>query len=147
MYIWKSTQVTNNHVREFRSMLLPSRVLCSNLVSLVWLVVLVWNPIALSLSSGLGSSQVVEAWRYTTPGSSPWKVCALGKETKVGQTPLGFPIVFVKNQGGFSCFRIGWQELWSSNMWKTYRLGSLMVYFRVSCRTKSGARSVHQLCN
>jgi hypothetical protein len=31
VYIWKSTQVTNNHVREFRSMLLPSRALRSNL--------------------------------------------------------------------------------------------------------------------
>jgi hypothetical protein len=38
--------------------------LCSNLVTLVWLVVPVWNPIALSLSSGLGLSQVAEAWIY-----------------------------------------------------------------------------------
>ncbi len=71
VYIWKSTQVTNNHVREFKSMPLPSRALRSNLITLVWLVMLVWNPIALFLSFGLGSSQVVEAWRYTGPGPSP----------------------------------------------------------------------------
>ncbi len=91
---FENTQVTNNHVREFRSMPLPSRTLRSNLVTLVWLVVPIWNPIALSLSSRLGSSQVVETWQYTRPGPSPWKACALGKETKVGQAPLGFPIVF-----------------------------------------------------
>jgi hypothetical protein len=97
VYIWENTQVTNNHVREFRSMPLPIRTLCSNLVTLVWLVVLVWNPIALSFSFGLGLSQVAKAWRYTTLGPFPWKVCVLGKEIKVGQTPLGFPIVFVGN--------------------------------------------------
>jgi hypothetical protein len=145
MYIWKSTQVTNNHVREFRSMPFPSRALRSNLVTLVWLVLLAWNPIALSLSSGLGSSQVAEAWRYIRPGPSPWKACAPGKETKVGQAPLGFPIVFTGNQGGFSCLVTGWQELWSSNMWETYKLGSLIMYFRASCRTESGAKLVHQL--
>jgi hypothetical protein len=42
-------------------MFLLSRTLCSNLVTLVCLVVLVWNPITLSLSFGLGSSQVAEA--------------------------------------------------------------------------------------
>jgi len=108
VYIWKSTQVTNNHVREFRSMPLPSRTLRSNLVTLMWLVVLVWNPIALSLSSGLGSSQVVETWRYTKPGPSPWKACAPRKETKVGQTPFGFPILFTRNQRGFSCLVTSW---------------------------------------
>ncbi len=108
VYIWKSTQVTNNHVREFRSMPLPSRALRSYLITLVWLIVLVWNPIALSLSSRLGSSQVTEACRYTRPGPSPWKACVRGKEAKVGQTPLSFPIVFVGNQGGFFCFVIGW---------------------------------------
>jgi len=144
MYIWKSTQVTNNHVREFRSMLLPSRTLYSNLVTLVWLVVLTWNPIALSLSSRLGSSQVAEASRYTKPGPFPWKACAPGKETKVGQTPLGFPIVLVRNQGGLSCFVTGWQELWSSNMWKTYRLGSLIVYFKASYKLESGANWIKE---
>jgi hypothetical protein len=143
VYIWKSTQVTNNHVREFRSMLLPSRMLRSNLVTLVWLVMLVWNPIALSLSSRLGSSQVVEAWGYTKLCPSPWKVCAPKKETKVGQTSLGFPIVFVGNQGGFSCLIIGWHKLSSSNMWETCRLGFLMVYFRANCRIESGAKLVH----
>ncbi len=123
VYIWKNTQVTNNHVREFRSMPFPNRMLHSNLITLVWLVVLVWNPIALFISSGLGSSQVAEAWWYTKPSPSPWKACAPRKETKVGQTPLGFPIVFARNQGGFSCFIIGWQELWSSNMWVSCRLG------------------------
>jgi len=134
VYIWKSTQVTNNHVKEFRSMLLLSRALRSNLITL-----------ALSFSSGLGSSQVAETWRYTRPGPSPWKTCALGKETKVGQAPLGFPIVFVGNQGGLSCLVIGLQELWSSNMWKTCRLGSLIVYFRASCKIESGAKLAHQL--
>jgi hypothetical protein len=43
----------------------------TNLVTLVWLVVPVWNPIALSISSRLGSSQVVEAWWYTKPGPFP----------------------------------------------------------------------------
>jgi hypothetical protein len=119
VYIWKNTQVTNNHVREFMSMPLLSRALCSNLITLVWLAVLVWNPIALSFSSGLGSSQVVEAWWYTKPSPSPWKACAPRKETKVGQALLGFPIVFVRNQGGFSCLVTGWQKLWSSNMWET----------------------------
>jgi hypothetical protein len=90
---------------------------------------------------------VVEAWRYTRPGPCPWKACALGKETKVGQAPLGFPIVFAGNQRGFSCLVTSWQELWSSNMWETCRLGSLIVYFRTSCRTESGAKLVHQLCN
>ncbi len=111
VYILKSSQVTKNHVREFRSMPLTSKALRSNLVTLVWLVVPIWNPIALSLSSGLGSSQVVEAWRYTKPSLSPWKTCAPGKETKVGQTPLGFPIVFTWNQGGFFCLVTSWQEL------------------------------------
>jgi hypothetical protein len=46
VYNWKSTQVTNNHVREFRSMPLPNKTLCSNLVTLMWLVVPIWNPIA-----------------------------------------------------------------------------------------------------
>ncbi len=147
MYIWKSTQVTSNHVKEFRSMLFPSRALCSNPITLVWLVVLVWNPIAHSLSSRLGSSQVAEAWQYTMPGPSPWKVCSLGKETKVGQTPLGFLIMFTRNQVGFSCLVIGCQELCSSNMWKTCRLGSLMVYIRANYRTESGTRLVHQLRN
>jgi hypothetical protein len=110
VYIWKSTQVTNNHVREFKSMPFPSRALCSNLITLVLLIVLIWNPIALSLSFGLGSSQVAEAWWYTRPSPSPWKACALGKETKVGQTPFNFPIVFVRNQGNFSCFVTGWKE-------------------------------------
>jgi hypothetical protein len=110
VYIWKSTQVSNNHVQEFGSMPLPNRALCSNVVTLVWLVVLVWNPITLSLSSRLGSSQVAEAWWYTRPSPSPWKACALWKETKVGQTPLGFPIMFVGNQGGFSCLVTSWQE-------------------------------------
>jgi hypothetical protein len=119
------------------------RALRCNLVTLVWLEVPVWNPIALSLSSGLGSSQVVEAWWYTRLGPSPWKACAFGKETKLGQTPLSFLVVFVGNQGSFFCLLISWQELWSSNMWKTCRLGSLMVYFRTNCRTKSGARLVH----
>ncbi len=164
MYIWKSTQVTNNHVREFRSMLLPigmlhysplvmytypkpSKALRSNLVTLVWLVVLVWNPIALSLSSRLGSSQVAKAWRYTKLSPSPWKVCALGKETKVGQAPLGFPIMFVGNQGRFSCLVTSWQEPRSSNMWETCKLGSLMVYLKANCKIDSGARLVHQLCS
>jgi hypothetical protein len=40
---------------------LPNRALCSNLVTLVRLLVLDWNPITLFLSYGLGSSQVVEA--------------------------------------------------------------------------------------
>ncbi len=110
MYIWKNTQFTNNHVRKFRSMPFPNRALRSNLATLVWLVVPVWNPIALFLSYGLGSSQVVEAWWYTRPAPSPWKACAPRKETKVGQTPLGFPILFVGNQGSFSCFVIGLQE-------------------------------------
>ncbi len=145
VYIWKSTQVTNNHVKEFTSMPLPSRALRSNLVTLVWLVMLVWNPIALSLSFELGSSQVAKAWQCTRPGPSPWKVCALGKETKVGQPPFGSPIVFAWNQGGFSCLVTSWQELWSSNMWETCNLRSLMVYFRANCKTKSGARLVHQL--
>jgi hypothetical protein len=144
MYIWKNTQVTNNHVREFRSMLLPNRTLRSNLVTLVWLVVPAWNPIALSFFSGLGSSQVAKAWWYTKLGPSPWKACAPGKKTKVGQTPLSFPIVFIRNQGGFSCLVIGWQEPWSSNMWETW-FGSLIVYFRASCRIESGAKLVHQL--
>jgi hypothetical protein len=111
VYIWKSTHVTNNHVKEFRSMPLHNRTLRSNLVTLVWLVMPVWNPIALSLSFGLGSSQVAEAWRYTRLGPSPWKACAHGKETKMGQAPLGFHIVFVGNQGGFFCLIISWQEL------------------------------------
>jgi hypothetical protein len=145
VYIWKSPQVTNNHVREFWSMPLPSRALRSNLITLVWLVVPVWNPITFSLSSGLGSSQVAEAWRYTKPGPFPWKACAPRKETKVGQTLLGFPIMFTGNQGGFFCFVTGWQELWSSNMWETCRLGFLLVHLRANCRTKSGARLVHQL--
>jgi hypothetical protein len=143
VYIWKSTQVTNNHVREFKSMPLPSKALRSNLITLVWLVMPVRNPIALSFFFGLGSSQVVEAWWYTRLGPSPKKACALGKETKVGQAPFGFPIMFVGNQKGFSCLVIGWQELWSSNMWETYRLGSLIMYFKTSYRTKSGARLVH----
>jgi hypothetical protein len=42
-------------------MLLPNRTLRSNLITLVLLVVLVWNLVTLSLSSGLGSSQVTEA--------------------------------------------------------------------------------------
>jgi hypothetical protein len=68
---------------------LPSRTLRLNLITLVWLVMPVWNPINLFLSFGLGSSQVVEAWWYTKLGPSPWKACALGKETKVGvATPL-----------------------------------------------------------
>jgi len=141
MYIWKSTQVTNNHVREFR--MDPNRALCSNLVTLVWLVVPVWNPITLSLSFGLDSSQVTKAWWYTRLGPSPWKACAPKKETKVGQTPLGFPIVFIGNQGGFSCLVTSWQKLWSSNMWGTCKLGSLMMYLKANCRTKSGARLVH----
>jgi hypothetical protein len=66
VYISKSTHVTNNHVREFKSMPLLSRTLRSNLVTLVWLIVLVRNPIALSFSSGLDSSQVAEAWQYTS---------------------------------------------------------------------------------
>jgi hypothetical protein len=107
MYIWKSTQVTNNHVGEFKSMLLPNKALHSNLVTLVWLVVPIWNPIAIYISFGLGSSQVVNAWRYTKPGPSPKKACAPGKETKVGQAPFGFPIVFEGNQGGFSCLVTG----------------------------------------
>jgi hypothetical protein len=36
-------------------MLLPNRVLWSNLVNLVCLMLPIWNPIALSLSSRLGS--------------------------------------------------------------------------------------------
>jgi len=40
---------------------LPSRVLHSNLVTLVWLIVPTWNPIALFFFLGLGSSQVAEA--------------------------------------------------------------------------------------
>jgi hypothetical protein len=124
---------------------LPNRALCSNLVTLVWLVVSIWNPIALSLSSRLGSSQVVEARRYTKPGPSPWKVCAPGKEKKVGQTPIGFPIVFVGNQEGFFYLVTGWQELWSSNMWETCRLGSLMVYLRANCKTENNTKLVHQL--
>ncbi len=56
MYIWKNTQVTNNHVKELSSMPLFSRMLRSNLTTLVWLVVQVWNPMALFLSSRLGSS-------------------------------------------------------------------------------------------
>jgi hypothetical protein len=143
VYIWKSTHVTNNHVREFRSMPFPSRALCSNLVTLVWLVVPVWNPIALSLSSRLGSSQVVKAWWYTRPSLFPLKECALGKETKVGQTPLGFPIVFIGNQGGFSCLVTSWHELWSSNMRETCRLGSLMVYLKANYKIKNGVRLVH----
>jgi len=97
LYIWKNTQVYKNHVKEFMSMPLPNRALCSNLITLVWLVMPIWNPIALSLSYELGSSQVVKAWRYTELGPSPWKVCAHGKETKVGQTLLGFPIMFARN--------------------------------------------------
>jgi hypothetical protein len=147
MYIWKSTHFTNNHVKEFMSMPLPNITLCSNLVTLVWLVMPIWNPIALFLSSRLGSSQVAKAWRYTKPSSSRWKACAHGNETKVGQTPLGFPIVFARNQGGFSYLVTGWQEFWSSNMWKTCRLGSLMVYLIANCRTESGAKLVHQLRN
>jgi hypothetical protein len=135
----KITHVTNNHVREFRSMPLPSIVLCSNLLTFVWLVVPFWNPIALSLSSGLGSSQVAKAWWYTRPGPSPWKACAPRKETKVGQTPL----VFAINQGGFSYLVIGWQELWSSNMWETRKLGFLMVYVKVNCITENATRLVH----
>ncbi len=108
VYIWKITHVTNNHVREFRSMPLPNRTLFSNLVTLVWLVVPIWIPIALSLSSGLGSSQVVEAWWYTKLGPFPWKACGPRKETKVGQTSISFPIVFVGNQRGFFCFVTGW---------------------------------------
>jgi hypothetical protein len=77
------------------------------------------------------------------PSPSPWKACVLGKETKVGQTPLGFPIVFIGNQGGFSCLVTSRQELWSSNMWETYRLGSLMVYLTSNCRIENGARLVH----
>jgi hypothetical protein len=50
-------------------------------------------------------------------------MCALKKETKVNQTPLGFPIVFIGNQGGFSCLVTGWQELLSSNMWETIGWG------------------------
>jgi hypothetical protein len=101
VYIWKNTQVTNNLVREFKSMLLPSRTWHSNLVTLVWLVVSVWNPIALFLSFRPTSSQVAEAWQYTKLGPFPWKACDPGKETKGGQTPLGFPIMFTGNQGGF----------------------------------------------
>jgi hypothetical protein len=82
VYIWKSTQVTNNHVREFRSMLLPNRASCSNLIALVELVMPIWNPIAPFLSFGLLSSQVAKAWRYTRPSPSPWKVCAHGKDIK-----------------------------------------------------------------
>jgi hypothetical protein len=143
MYIWKGTHVTNNHVTKFRSMPLLRKALRSNLVTLVWLVVPIWNPIALFLSFDLGSSQVAKAWRYTRLGPSPWKAYVPGKETKVSQTPLGFPIVFVGNQGDFSCLVIGWQKLWSFNMWETYRLGSLMVYLRANCRTENGARLVH----
>ncbi len=147
VYIWKSTQVTNNHVRELKSMLLPNKTLRPNLITLVWLVMQVWNPIAFFLFLGFGSSQVAEAWQHIKPGPSPWKVCAFRRETKVGQTPFGFPIVFTRNQGGFFCLITGWQELWSSNMWKTCRLGSLMVYLKANCRTESGARLVHQLRN
>jgi hypothetical protein len=143
VYIWKSTQVTNNHVRELRFMPLPNRALHSNLVTLMWLVMSIWNPIALSFSSRLDSSQVAKAWRYTRLGPSPWKVCAFGKETKVGKSLLGFLILFVGNQGGFSCLVTGWHELWSSNMWKTYKLGFVMVYLKTDCRTESGARLVH----
>jgi hypothetical protein len=32
-------------------------------------------------------------------------------------------------------------------MWKTCRLGSLMVYIRANYRTESGTRLVHQLRN
>jgi hypothetical protein len=112
MYIWKNTHVTNNHVRELRSMPLPSKTLRSNPVTLVWLVVPIWNPIALSLSFGLGSPQVAKAWWYTKPGPSPWKACVPRKETKVGQTPIGFPIMFTRNQGSLFCLITGWQELW-----------------------------------
>jgi hypothetical protein len=42
-------------------MLFPNRVLRSNLLTLVWLVVLNWNPIAQFLSFGLGSSQMAKA--------------------------------------------------------------------------------------
>jgi hypothetical protein len=38
-------------------------------------------------------------------------VCVRGKETKVGQTPFSFPIVFVGNQGGFFCLVTSWQKL------------------------------------
>ncbi len=107
VYIWKNTHVTNNHVREFRSMPLPSRALHSNLVTLVWLVVLIWNPIALSLSSERGSSQMAKGWWHIRPSPSPWKACVPRKRTKMGQTPLRFPIVFTRNQGGFSCLVIG----------------------------------------
>ncbi len=40
---------------------LPSKGLRSNLVTLVRLVVSIWNPIALFLSFGLSSSHVTEA--------------------------------------------------------------------------------------
>jgi hypothetical protein len=145
VYIWKSTQVTNNHVREFRFMPLPSKALHSNVVTLVWLVVPIWNPIALFLSFGLGSSQVAKAWWYTRPNRFPWKACAPGKEKKVGQAPFGFPIVFVGNHEGFFCLITGWHELWSSNIWKTCKLGSLMVYFKANYKIESGVRLVHQL--
>jgi len=134
-------------------MLLPSRALRSNLITLVWPIVPVWNPITFFLSSELGSSQLAKTWQYTMPGPSPWKVCAPGKETKVGQAPLGFPIMFKGNQGGFSCLVNGWQEFWSSNMRETYRLGSIMVYFWANCKIESGARwstscvvSAHRNC-
>jgi hypothetical protein len=143
VYIWKSIHVTNNHVREFRFMPLPSRALRSNLITLVWLIMSIWNPIALYLSYGLGSSQMVKTWQYTKPGPSPWKVCVPGKETKMGQAPLGFPIVFTWNQGGFFCLVTSWQELRSSHMWETCRLGFLMAYLKANCKTKSGARLVH----
>jgi hypothetical protein len=42
-------------------MLLPCRALRSNLITLVQLVMLVWNPIAFSFSFGFGSSQMVES--------------------------------------------------------------------------------------
>ncbi len=67
VYIWNNTHVTNNHVREFKSMPIPSRGLHSNQITLVWVVVLVCNPITLSLYYGLGSSQVVK--HDDTPGS------------------------------------------------------------------------------
>jgi hypothetical protein len=78
MYIWKSTQVTKNHVREFRSMPLPSRALCSNLITLVWLVVPVWYPIvffffwALFIPSGW-SMVIHQAWSISLKGVYSWE--------------------------------------------------------------------------
>jgi hypothetical protein len=82
VYIWKSTQVPNNHVREFESMPLPSRTLRSNLITLVWLIVPIWNPIALSLCFRLASSQMVGTWWYTKLGPSPWRRVFLGRKQR-----------------------------------------------------------------